>query len=252
MPAAPRFLAIETSTDTLSLALGSGARSERAWTFQGPGGANASTTLLPQAQALLDQAGCTLRDLDAIVFGRGPGSFTGLRTACAVAQGLAFGTRTAAHPHGLPVLAVDTLLTLAEQARADHAAEGVAVPRHIVALLDARMDEMYVAVHALEGETLVASTPPRLCAPADLAAWLADVGLDADHTLLAGNVFGVHGARLGGWTGARRHALPTAEALLRLAPGLLAAGAAVAARDALPLYVRDKVARTTAEREGAP
>ena len=78
------------------------------------------------------------------------------------------------------------------------------------------------------------------------------MGLDADHTLLAGNVFGVHGARLGGLPGARRLALPTADALLRLAPGLLAAGAAVAARDALPLYVRDKVARTTAEREGTP
>ena len=252
MPAAPRFLAIETSTDTLSLALGTGAPGDAARTHEGPGGAQASITLLPQAQALLDQAGCALRDLDALVFGRGPGSFTGLRTACAVAQGLAYGSRSAAHPQGLPVLAVDTLLALAEQARHAHAASGDAAPRHIVALLDARMDEMYAAIYAVAGESLSEVEPPCLCAPQDLAPWLTESGVAADDTLLAGNVFDVYAERLQDVPGARRHALPTAGALLRLAPVLLAAGAAVAACDALPLYVRDKVARTTAEREGAP
>lgn len=250
MPAAPCFLAIETSTDTLSLALGTGRADEVAHRFQGPGGAQASTQLLPQVQRLLAEAGLSLDALDAIAFGRGPGSFTGLRTACAVTQGLAYGTRGQRHPQGLPVLPVDTLLALAEQARADDAADGQAAPARIVALLDARMDELYLAAYALEGGDLRVIAPPRLCAPADLAGWLHDQGFTRDdRTLLAGNAFGVYAEALHDAPGRRRHALPTAEALLRLAPALMAQGMAVGASAALPLYVRDKVARTTAERE---
>lgn len=250
MPDQPRFLAIETSTDTLSLALGEGGRRAPVQRYRGPGGAQASITLLPQVQALLGAAGWQLADLDAIAFGRGPGSFTGLRTACAVAQGLAYGTRSTRHPQGLPVLPVDTLLALAEDARAGLAAEGAPAPRHIAALLDARMDELYVALYDLTPQGLRERTPPRLCAPTDLAGWLAAHDLGGD-TLLAGNAFGVY-PTLSALPHARRNALPTADALLRLAPELLDAGHAVAARDALPLYVRDKVARTTAEREAKP
>lgn len=250
MPAAPCFLAIETSTDTLSLALGSGRVGEAVHRFQGPGGAQASLELLPQVRRLLAEAGRSLDGLDAIAFGRGPGSFTGLRTACAVAQGLAYGTRGPRHPQGLPVLPVDTLLALAEQARADDAGDGHAPPAHLVALLDARMDELYVAAYALDGESPVALAPPRLCAPADLAGWLHDQGLaDGTRTLLAGNAFAAYADALRDAPGRRRAALPTADALLRLAPALMARGAAVGAAEALPLYVRDKVARTTAERE---
>lgn len=251
MPAAPRFLAIETSTDTLSIALGEGVPGAVVHAHSGAGGALASTTLLPQVQRLLTAAGVALAELDAIIFGRGPGSFTGLRTACAVAQGLAYGSRSQHHLDGLPVLAVDTLLALAEQARGGYEAEGLPPPKHIVALLDARMDELYVAAYALHPDGLREAAPPRLCAPADLAGWLGDQGLGAD-TLLAGNAFGVYPQAFDALPHARRHALPTADALLRLAPALLAAGHAVAARDALPLYVRDKVARTTAEREARP
>ncbi len=252
MPAAPCFLAIETSTDTLSLALGTGRAGEAVHRHQGPGGAQASLELLPQVRRLLAEAGQSLDALEAVAFGRGPGSFTGLRTACAVAQGLAYGTRGPRHPQGLPVLPVDTLLGLAEQARADDAAEGQAAPARIVALLDARMDELYLAAYALEGEHLRASAPPRLCAPADLAGWLRAQGFADGRTLLAGNAFAAYPEALRDAPGRRRPALPSAEALLRLAPGLMAQGAAVAASEALPLYVRDKVARTTAEREALP
>lgn len=250
MPAAARFLAIDTSTDTLSIALGSGAPGNTAWTYTGPGAAQASLHLLPQVEQLLATSGWALRDLDAIVFGRGPGAFTGLRTACSVTQGLAYGSRSDRHPQGLPVLPVDSLLALAEAARAAHLSEGRPMPRQIVALLDARMNEMYVAVYALAGERLHETSAPRLCAPADLVDWLAAGGWHGKDTLLAGNVFEVYREALRGLSAEHRVALPSAEAMLRLAPSLLAAGAAVAAQDALPLYVRDKVARTTAEREG--
>lgn len=247
MPSALRLLALETSTDTLSVALGSGAPGGPLWQHSGPGGAMASTTLLPLVKQLLDASGWTLNSLDAVVFGRGPGSFTGLRTACAVAQGLAYGVQDPARPQGLPVLPVDTLHALAEEARWAHQQAGHAPPGGIAGLLDARMGELYVATYTCTPQGLAPLAPPRLCAPADLGTYLQE-HLPAD-ALLAGNVFGTCADALADLPGPRLPALPTAAALLRLAPGLLAAGAAVAARDALPLYVRDKVAQTTDERE---
>ena len=105
----PRLLAVDTATDTVHLVLVDGPdRLVRAL----PGGAQASATLLPQVAALLAEAGLALRDLDAIGYGRGPGAFTGLRTACAIAQGLAVGA-------GRPMLALDTLAAPGSQV--DHA-----------------------------------------------------------------------------------------------------------------------------------
>ncbi len=274
-PAAPRpghrFLAIESSTDTLSIALGSGAAGDPVWTHTGPGAAQASTTLLPQVRALLDEAGWPLETLDAVVFARGPGSFTGLRTACAVAQGLAYGAQALGRVGGLPVLPVDTLLALAEEARFTEQHAGRVPPQVIVALLDARMGELYVAVYFNGHEGLRELAPARLCAPQDLEAYVGAC-LDPSKTsglpgglhdtavttaakftefteLWAGNAFTAYPALLPGRSVAPLTLLPSATALLRLAPGLLNSGAAVAAQDALPLYVRDKVAQTTAERE---
>lgn len=255
MPAAAlKLLAIETSTDTLSVAVGQGGTV--ACEHTGPGAAQASVTLLPTVQALLTQAALPLHTLDAIVFARGPGSFTGLRTACAVAQGLGYGAQGVGRVGGVPLLPVDTLLALAEAARYQRTQAGLAVPRVIAALLDARMDEMYLALYACGPQGLAPTPlqPPRLCAPADLGEHLRrslpnGLSLAAGDCLLAGNVFAAYGAQFSELPGERESALPSAAALLRLAPGLLAAGSAVAAQDALPLYVRDKVAQTTAERE---
>lgn len=245
MPSALRLLAIETSTDTLSVALGDGSPGGALWQHSGPGGAMASTTLLPLVKQLLDASGWPMGSLDAVVFGRGPGSFTGLRTACAVAQGLAYG----ACPQGLPVLPVDTLLALAEESRFQHQKTGRPAPGAIAALLDARMAELYVATYACSAAGLVPLAPARLCAPQDLGTHLREHLPEGGPPLLAGNVFETYASALADVAGERLHALPTASALLRLAPALLAAGAAVPARDALPLYVRDKVAQTTDERE---
>jgi tRNA threonylcarbamoyladenosine biosynthesis protein TsaB len=256
MPVPLRLLALDSSTDTLSVALGSGAPGAALWQHQGPGAAQASATLLPAVQSLLAQAGWALASLDAVVFGRGPGSFTGLRTACAVAQGLAYGAQSQHRPTGVPVLPVDTLLALAEAARAQRGAEGLALPRVIAALLDARMDEVYVALYACDSQGLspMPLAPPQLCAPARLNKHLrrclpAGLTLEAGDCLLAGNVWGAYADAWTDLPGPRMHALPTAAALLALAPALLATGHAVSAQDALPLYVRDRVALTTAERE---
>lgn len=262
-----RLLAIETSTDTVSVALGSGAPGAPICQHTGPGAAQASLTLLPVIGSLLAQAGWQLAELDALVFARGPGSFTGLRTACAVVQGLAYGARSARWPQGLPVLPIDTLAALAEEARILQTEAGLPAPRRIAALLDARMGEMYVGAYRGTEGALVEQQPPRLCAPGQLAgwwrsAWPDDAGSDVNAAaarhgaddLLAGNVFEVYPAAFSAQPSdlpARRQlALPTARALLRLAPAALAGGAAVSAHQALPLYVRDKVAQTTAEREG--
>lgn len=220
------LLAFDTSTENLSIALTDGAR---VWQHTGEGGAKASAALIPSVLALLAEAGLRLADLQAIAFGAGPGSFTGLRTACSVAQGLAFGAN-------LPVLPVDTLLAVAEEAR--HR-QGVT---QVVAVLDARMDEMYTASYAWADGRWQAEADFSLVRPEALAV---PVGWT-----LAGNAMPVYGARFPARTDALADvfALPTATAMLRLAPALLAAGGAVPASEALPRYIRDKVAQTTAER----
>ncbi|MDF1484597.1 tRNA (adenosine(37)-N6)-threonylcarbamoyltransferase complex dimerization subunit type 1 TsaB [Ramlibacter sp. H39-3-26] len=222
-----KLLAFDTSTEALSVAVQHGAQ---AWRHSGAGGAQASATLIPTARALMAQAGLLgFAALDAVVFGRGPGSFTGLRTACSVAQGLAFGA-------GVPVLPVDTLLAVAEDARARHGCD------RVVAVLDARMGEVYAAACAWNAGTGLwrCDADFALCAPEALPVppgWT-----------VAGNARAAYGERLAPGA-AHVDALPTADALLRLAPALLAAGKAVAAAAALPRYIRDKVAKTTAERE---
>ena len=226
------LLAFDTSTDVMSLAV---QRTQDGvaewWQHTAPGGAQTSANLIPALQQLMAQAQLQFSQLDAIVFGCGPGSFTGLRTACAVAQGLAFGVK-------VPVLPVDTLLAVAEDARHTHAA---AQDRfEVTALLDARMDEMYAACYVFDSARWSQTQGHSLIRPEDLVG-------DADGAWV-GNVFAPYGTRLPATGALRLDALPTAAALLRLAPALLAAGAAVPADQALPLYVRDKVAKTTAER----
>jgi tRNA threonylcarbamoyladenosine biosynthesis protein TsaB len=228
MPLAlPKLLAFDTSTEHLSVAVLHG---DTLRAHNGVGGAQASTTLLPLIQQLLADAGLALAELDAIVFGRGPGSFTGLRTACSVAQGLAFGAK-------VPLVPVDTLLAVAEEARHAFGAQ------QVVAVLDARMDQLYAARYDFAAGGPLGAVDdrdePLLLSPEELevpAGWA-----------LAGNAFAAYDKRLAPAT-ARHEALPTATALLRLAPALLAAGRTVPAAQAWPLYVRDKVAQTTEER----
>ncbi|MDE2095373.1 MAG: tRNA (adenosine(37)-N6)-threonylcarbamoyltransferase complex dimerization subunit type 1 TsaB [Burkholderiales bacterium] len=240
------LLAFDTATEHLSIAL---AARGQVHTVEAVGGAQASATLIPAILALLAQAGVALHELDAIAFGRGPGAFTGLRTACSVAQGLAFGA-------GKPVLPIDTLLALAEDARAGQPGQpdepdepgepGEPGELRVWAAMDARMNEVYAAqYHHAAGRWSVLDAP-MLTRPAALnARWRLQ-----PPQCVAGSALAAFRAQLE--TGNARcvpTALPRATAMLPLAQALWAQGGAVDAALALPLYLRDKIAQTTLERD---
>jgi tRNA threonylcarbamoyladenosine biosynthesis protein TsaB len=229
------LLAFDTATEQVSVAL---AHAGRVFAREAPGGAQASATLLPAVHALLAEAGVGLRDLGAIAFGRGPGAFTGLRTACAVAQGLALGT-------GLPVVPVDTLLAVAEDARA---AAGLPGGSAVWAVLDARMGELYAAQYRWDGTRWFVVDAALLATPQALSARWAQQppGCVAGRALEAfADRLELHGAQ------AVPAAGPSAAALLRVAAEQFEREGGCDAALALPLYVRDKVAQTTAERAAA-
>lgn len=230
-----RILALDTSTEWCSVAVGDGAswhaRDEHA-------GQSHSERLLPMVAGALADAGWALTDLDGIAFGAGPGSFTGLRIGCGVAQGLAFGG-------DVPVVPVPTLVALAQEALHAHAW------RHVVACLDARMREVYVASYARDGEEWAEATSPAVLSPTDVPDALASregVWFGAGNGFRAYATLG-SALRLAATDAGIR---PAARAIAELALPRLARGEAVAAADALPLYVRHRVALTTAEqRAGA-
>jgi len=225
------LLAFDTATERMSIAL---TQDERVWSHESAGGAQASAALIPAILSVLADAGITLAQVDAIAFGRGPGAFTGLRTACSVAQGLAFGANK-------PVLPVDTLLTVAEDARDGDAAQSVWV------VMDARMNEIYAAhYHYADGHWTTLAAPFLTQVEPLNQRWDA-----APPTIVAGSA-------LGAFADLRTHdarqvpdASPHARAMLPIAMAMWREGGAVDAALAIPLYVRDKVAQTTAEREAA-
>ena len=227
------ILAIETSSELASCALlnDNGTVLAR----ESSGVRTHSQSVLPMVQELLREAGVKLADCDAVAFGAGPGSFTGVRTACGVAQGLAFGA-------GLPVLPLVTLEAMAEAGRARTGAS------EVLAVLDARMNEVYWAQYRFDpasGDWTVVCAPV-LCAPEAVAPQPAE-GLAA-----CGNGFPVYPEAFAGKdfaVGALVDILPHARELAPLGARALARGAAVAADAAQPIYLRNKVAYTSAERQ---
>ena len=232
------LLALDTSTESLALALVDA--QGQSWCQQQPGGALASTLLLPTLMAMLQRAGLTLSDLDALAFGQGPGAFTGLRTACAVAQGLGLGADK-------PVLPIDSLLLVAEDALAQARPEGEDKDGDGLwwVAMDARMDEVYAAAYLRQcGQWHVAAAPGLYALDTLGDCWLA-----RPPTRLAGNAAAAFGPRLPiGQARLWPEQTDRASALLRLAQADWRAGKAVPADQAMPLYLRDKVALTTAER----
>ncbi len=221
------ILALDTSTDYCSVALWrDGAAHERG----APAGQTHSEILLGMVDAVLAAGGVRLDALDGIAYGQGPGSFTGLRIACAVAQGLAY-------PAGIPLIGIGTL----------HAMAAACGAGRVVCCMDARMQEVYHAAYVREGDDYVEISAPRACAAADVpdlpgSAWTG-----------CGSGFAVYGDALRQRYGAALVAVdaavhPQARDIARLAAPLLAAGRGTAAEDAAPLYIRDKVALKTVER----
>lgn len=232
MPTSPTLLALDTATECCSVAL---LRAGQVQVGVEDVGQRHSERLLPMVQALLADASVTLTDLDALAFGAGPGSFTGLRIACGAAQGLAFGL-------DCPVLPVGNLRALAARVLTQHAQA-----RSIGVAIDARMNEVYWAAYRVDAGRLRELAPPALSTPQACADEFMGCGIDA----IGGNALLMPGIR---WPESiRRWAEARADAgdIVRLAAEDWAAGRAVPAAEAAPLYVRDRVAQTIEERRMA-
>ena len=225
-----KLLAIDTSTERMSLAVQNG---EHVVTHKGAAGAQASAHLIHAVLDLLEQANVSLPSLQAIAFGQGPGAFTGLRTACSVSQGLALGLN-------IPLVPLDTLLCIAQSAAPTH--------HRVMSVLDARMGQVYSAAYERTSSGWSIVCKPLLSRPDELswpAQWLNQP------VLLTGNAVNSLAQALQHL----RHPLvsvqeqwPDARAMLPLAAAVWQRGDSVAAADAAPVYIRDEVARTTAQR----
>ena len=223
-----KILALDTSTRWLSVALFDG---QNALVTRECAGNASSERILPAIGDILARAGATLASLDGIAYGAGPGSFTGVRIACGVAQGLAFGS-------DLPVFAVGTLEAIAQAGWREHGW------RRIVACLDARMREVYVAAYERDHNGWCVVRAPAVCAP-DAVEPMTPTGWHG-----AGDGFLAYPAladriALGGCDASL---IPDAQSIAECAWPRVVTGVGVPAEQAQPLYVRHRVALTSAER----
>ena len=221
-----KLLVLDTSTEWCSAALWLDGRvqARRVLAEQ-----RHSSLLLPMIDELLRASDTSLRQLDGIGYGAGPGSFTGLRIACAVTQGLAFGA-------GLPVVGVSTLESVAEQAGAER----------VLTVLDARMAEVYWAAYQRDGAGWRAVSEPALALPGSVSVPAGDGWIGA------GNGFAALGEVLRPRLATLAHIddtlMPDAAAMAPLAARAFERGEGKDAALAAPIYLRDKVALTVDER----
>jgi tRNA threonylcarbamoyladenosine biosynthesis protein TsaB len=218
-----KLLALDAATEACSAALLQDGDIQERYEVIGRGHAD---RLLPMVDALLQAARLSTAELDAIAFGRGPGSFTGLRIAAGIAQGLAAGARR-------PVVPVSNLAAVASGA-----ARRAGVDRVLVCM-DARMGQVYWAAFDCSGGRPVAVSEELLANPADVAppgdsGWFGAGHGFANYPELATRL----ATRL---RGIDALILPRAGEIARIAAGELAAGRAVDAALALPVYLRNNV-----------
>ncbi len=224
-----RFLSLDTSSESGSCVLSIDGR-----TLVGdcPAGPSHSETLLPLIAGLLGEAGLSLAELDGIAFAAGPGAFTGLRVACGIAQGLAVA-------HDLPVLPVNSLASMAWAASST-------VGERVLTLLDARMGEVYWGCFERLADGVKELVAAEVCPPA-----LLPVPVDGGW-IVCGNGLRAYpelGERLAAVANRLMpEILPHALAVAALAEPALARGEGIDAALAVPVYIREKVALTTAER----
>ena len=220
------ILALETSTELGSCALWrDGDIVERLC----PPGQSHSETLLPLVRELLGESGLKVAQLDAIAFGVGPGAFTGLRVACGIAQGLAVAAN-------IPLVPVTSLEAMAEMTGAEQ----------VLALLDARMGEVYAGAYLVDGFDAVLQGEIRVVTPAELVlpddqGWTACGNALTAYPVLAERIVAVDMLF-------RPEILPLAATVARIAALRVARGEGIDPALAAPLYIRDKVAKTVAER----
>ena len=220
------FAAVETATEWCSVAL---------WlegeivSLERRAGNRQGGFLLPMLDRLFQRTGKSMKDLDAIAFGSGPGAFTGLRIACGVAQGLAFA-------RDLPVIGISTLEATAEESGG----------QRVIVALDARMREVYYSAFEKRAGRWQMVLPAKCVAPDEV-----DLPPGADW-LGCGSGFAVYRERIesrlsGVLSKIAPDVRPSATAVARLAAPRLAAGEGRDAAEATPHYIRDKVALTSAE-----
>jgi tRNA threonylcarbamoyladenosine biosynthesis protein TsaB len=224
---AVNILALETSTELCSAALWLDGTVDAREVIAGQ---RNSELLLPMVEALLAAHAIGVRDLDGVAFGAGPGAFTGVRIACGVAQGIAFGI-------DVPVAGIVTLLALAEASGA----------QRVACCLDARMGEVYHAAYEKSADGWREVHAPGLCKPAAVPA------LPGGEWSGCGSGFAVFRAELAARYGGSldrviENVTPHAREIVVLAAREFARGDTVDAADAAPLYVRNKVALRVDER----
>ena len=191
-----------------------------------------SEKILGMLDAVMAEAKCTLADIDVVAFGRGPGSFTGVRIGIGVAQGIAFARQ-------LPVIPVSTMAAVAQLAIDNHAATRIAVA------MDARMGEVYAAHFVAENGLAEKLDEEQVCAPdkfhpADNAQWFAaGTGWDEYGSLLTQN--------FAQQISDKQALLPTASAIAKLAYTAAQKGQTISAEQAVPVYLRDNVAKKKGE-----
>ncbi|AIY41348.1 TsaB protein [Collimonas arenae] len=229
----PTILAIETSTELASAAL---LRDGQVITRESAGVQTHSLSILPMVQSLLTEAGISLAHCDALAFGVGPGSFTGVRTACGIVQGLAFGA-------DLPVLPVVTLAAMAQACRELNGAD------EVLAILDARMGEVYWAQYRFADNQWQVLVEPTLSAPAVVAP--LPVGPQGKQLQACGNGLAAYAEAFAAMPFAAAglpDVMPNARQIAYLGNLAFVQGQSLSAVEAQPLYLRNKVALTTAER----
>ncbi|WP_421160436.1 tRNA (adenosine(37)-N6)-threonylcarbamoyltransferase complex dimerization subunit type 1 TsaB [Aeromonas dhakensis] len=220
-----KILAVDTATEACSAALLVGEKVFSRWE-EAP--RDHTRKILPMVQAVLDEVGVTLDELDAIAFGRGPGSFTGVRIGIGVAQGLALGA-------GVPLIGISTLAAMAQGA---HRLDGA---ERVLTAIDARMDEVYFGHYELidgriqlVGEEVVSGPAALVASRGTLPGSFTRVGTGFE-------TYGETLAALADELVASQVRFPAAEDMLPLARSAWLAGEAVAVELATPVYLRDKV-----------
>lgn len=209
-----KILAFDTSTQTLGIAL---YLDGQTYFHTQEGGAHASDTLIPQIAHILNTHQVSLKDLDAVAFGAGPGAFTGLRTAASVAQGIALGAN-------LPVIPIVTLQAGAQQYLIENPTQPT--PTNILVQLDARMDEWYWAHYQWHNNQWQILSEPVLTMPDILQTYIEQTQPAVQITITNAQMTGMIELAKQAW---QKKETTTPE-------------------QALPLYLRNKVALTTAER----